>query len=148
MQEVKLKDWKPIKDIKYLNKQLSKLRKVTELGDTKNIIEWFATIDTLDKYRFYRRVTVIKHKLYRTEIDKKFIIFRKYKSEDMWIQESRTDQYVALADFKHMFMICGDDMIMDYMKDLCRQFEYKKGLDWSFIDSFNTDINLKGLMTI
>ena len=148
MQEVKLKDWKPIKDVRFLNKQLKKLKVVNDLGDTKNIIEWYATIDTLDKWRFYRRVTVLKKKIFKSLVDRKFIIFKKYKSEDIWMQESRIDQYVALADFKHMFLMCGDDMIMDYMKDLCRRLEYKKGLDWSFIDSYHTDINLKNLMMI
>lgn len=148
MQEIKLEDWKPTKDIKYLNKQLAKLTKVTKLDDVKNITEWYVTIDTPDVYRFYRKVTVLKQKVYRSLVDRKFIIFKKYKDEKIWLQESQTDQYIALADFNHRYMMCGDDAIMDYMKTLCRKFEYKKGLDWLFINSYNKGNNLKRLMGI
>ena len=148
MQEVKLKDWEPVKDIIYLNKQLKKLKEKNDLGDMLTITEWFATLDTVDKYKFFRRVTVLTRKYIPKCVGKRFIFFNKYEKDYMWVNESKIDQYVAVADFKHMFMMCGDELIMDYMKKLCRRFESKKGLDWRFIDSYHTEIDLKSLMRL
>ena len=148
MIEIKLEDWKPIKDLTILNNKLAKLKESNEIGDSIYITEWYATLFTVEKYKFFRRTTVLKHRFIKEVSGKRFFVFKRYEKEWVWIKESSIDQYIAQADFKHEYLICGDDKLMDYMKDLCRKFEYKKGTDWRFIDSYNTNINLGELMKL